>query len=102
MILLLTNYSLGLSLYLFPIRLLLELISSMNNLFRFQFSHFFAHYAAILYIIFHINFIYDKRKKINKIRIITDKDIFNQNIILNESIVKKYFLFRNKTYNEYK
>ena len=101
-ILLLSNYSVGLSLYLFPFRLILEIISSVNDLLKLRVGHFIAHYISLISIIFQIPNIYRRRKDINKIRIKSDKFIFNQNIILNESVVKKYFLFRNKTYNEYK
>ena len=100
MILLLTNYSLSLSLYLFPFRLFLEIISSMYDLFRLKFSHFAAHYLAIFYILFNIKFLYEKRKQVNKIRIISDKKIFDQKIILNKSIVSNYFFYKKKTFDQ--
>jgi len=100
-ILLLSNYSIALSLYLFPLRLLLEIISSLNDLLKLKIGHFIAHYFSIISIILNIPTIYKRRKIINKFRIKDDKFIFNQKIILNESIVKKYFLFRNKIYNNY-
>lgn len=100
LILLLTNYSLGLSLYLLPIRLLFEIISSFNDFIKFKFKHFFAHYMAIIFIVFNVKFLLQRRKKINKIRIITDKEILDQKIIFNESIVKKYFIFRKVKFND--
>ena len=100
-ILLLSNYSLGLSLYLLPLRLFLEIISSLNDLLKLRLGHFIAHYISLISVLLNLFNIYKRRKNINKLRINDDKFIFDQNIILNESVVKKYFLFRNKTYNNY-
>jgi len=100
-ILLLSNYSIGLSLYLVPLRLLLEVISSLNDLLKFRIGHFIAHYFSIISVLFNITNIYKRRKKINKIRIKDDKFLFDKNIIFNQSAVRKYFLFRKKTYNKF-
>ena len=100
-ILLLSNYSIGLSLYLLPLRLLLEIISSLNDLLKLKIGNFIAHYLSILSIIINIPVIYKRRKFIKKIRVKNDKFIFDQKIILNQSIVKKYFLFSKKIFNNY-
>ena len=94
MILLLTNYSFGLSCYLFLIRLFLELISSIRHFLKLELKDFFAHYVAILYLFYNIKYLYKRRILTNKIRIKSDQEILEQNIILNESLVKKYFIFR--------
>ena len=100
MILLLTNYQLSLSLFLFPIRIILEIVSSFYDLLRFKILHFFAHYRAILYLLFNINHLNKRRQLIAKIRKLPDKFLFESNIILNESIVKKYFIFGKNKFNQ--
>ena len=100
LILLLTNYNLGLSLYLFPIRLCLEFISSIYHFFKLEFKHAFAHYLALLYLCCNIKHLYKRRLLISKLRVKSDQEILEQNIILNESLVKKYFIFRKTKFSE--
>ena len=102
MILLLTNYQLSLSLFLFPIRVVLEVLSSIYDLIQLKFIHFFMHFKAIGYLLFNIRYLNKRRLLISKIRKLSDKALFEQEIILNESIVKKYFLFQKKKYNQIK
>lgn len=100
-ILLLTNYNILRSLILFPIRIFLEIISSINDLFKLRIFHFFAHYAAIISL-FNIYYIYKRRTFNKKIRKVSDTSLFSENIFFTESIVIKYFLKRIKTFNKLK
>ena len=93
LILLLTNYSLSLSILLFPIRIILEIISSFTELFKFKIFHFIAHYRALLSL-FNIVYLIKRRLLINSLRIVSDKSLFNDKIIYKQSIVFKYFLLR--------
>ena len=99
MILLLTNYNLSLSLLYFPLRFLLEIISSINELFRFKIFHFLAHYGALLSLL-NIFYLFERRKRIKKIRVVKDSALSKLNIILKQSVVKQYYLLRNKTYEK--
>ena len=101
LILLLTNYSLSLSLYLFPLRFMLEIISSISDLLKLRVSHFFAHYISLISILFSIPYLNKRRKLIAQFRKKNDKLIFGEHIILNESIVKRYFLLRKKIFNNF-
>jgi len=95
-VLILTNYSLGLSLYLLPLRLFLELISSFRELIKLRVGHFFAHYAALLSIILRIPYLMKRRNIIKGFRKINDKSILEQKVVFNESIVINYFFkFKN-------
>jgi len=93
MILLLTNYKLSLSLLLFPFRIILEIISSISELFKLRIFHFFAHYQSMLCLL-NINYLIKRRRFINSIRVVSDKDLFNKGVIYKQSIVFKYFLLR--------
>ena len=100
LLLLLTNYSLGLSLYLFSIRFFYELLSSFYDLLRLKPIHFLMHYKALLSVLFNIKLIINRREKNKLIRKISDLELFNQNNIKNQSIVILYFLFGKKTFQE--
>ena len=101
-ILLLTNYKLSLSLFLFPIRLFLELLSFIYDLFQLRFKHAYMHLKALFYILFNIKHLWKRRQLISKIRKVSDKSLFDQKIFLTESIVKKYFLLKQKKYSQIK
>ena len=99
MILLLTNYNILRSLILFPLRIVLEIISSVNDLFKLRIFHFFAHYAALISL-FNIFYLYKRRKLNKKIRKVSDISLFNENILFTKSIVIKYFLKKIRTFNQ--
>ena len=63
MILLLTNYNLALSLFLIPFRIILEILSSILELFKLRIFHFFAHYIAILSLL-NILYLFKRRRLI--------------------------------------
>ena len=100
LILLLSNYHLGLSIYLFLIRFFLEILSSIKELCSLRISHFIAHYKSLLWVLFNIKVIKRKRKEIAKIRIKSDIELMNDKVILNKSIVKIYYIFLKKKYSE--
>ena len=100
MILLLTNFNFFRSIYTFLFRVILEIISSIYDLLKLRPLHFLMHYKALIYLLFNINYIIKRRSFNSKIRTKNDTDILSQSFILNESIVKKYFLLNNKTYNK--
>jgi len=99
-ILLLTNYQLLRSLLTFCFRFLLEIISSLLHLFKLKPINFIYHYRTFFFLLFNINYLIKRRKFIKKIRVVDDKKIFDQKVVLNNSIVKKYFLFNKKYYTD--
>jgi len=99
MILLLTNYNIWLSLLLFPMRVIFEIISSLAELFKLRIFHFFAHYIAILSL-FNIFYLVKRKILINQLRLVSDTKIFSNKIIYNQSIVIKYFILRRFFYKD--
>ena len=93
MILLLTNYQLGLSFMLFFIRIILELISSLKELSRLRIFHFLAHIGAF-FSLMNIYYLIQRRKLNKKIRTISDIELFEKEIIYDKSIVYKYYLLK--------
>ena len=102
LILLLSNYSYRLSILFFPIRLILEIISSIKELFTFRIKHFIYHYLALFWVVFNFGTIISRRIKNKKIRLRTDKEIFKEGVILSKSIVILYYLLRKKKYSDLK
>tara|TARA_Y100001970_G_scaffold293655_1_gene441992 strand:+ start:10504 stop:11541 length:1038 start_codon:yes stop_codon:yes gene_type:complete len=98
LILLLSNYSFVYSFFFFLLRIPLEIISSIKELITFRFKHFIYHYIAILWILFNLQIIFQRRALINKNRSIKDIELFNRGVIFKKSIVMNYFLLRKKTY----
>tara|TARA_B100000131_G_scaffold311809_1_gene345107 strand:+ start:86 stop:1117 length:1032 start_codon:yes stop_codon:yes gene_type:complete len=93
-ILLLSNYSIIETFYLFFPRLIFECISILRELLSLNLGHAFAIIKSWFWIIKNINFICKKRKLINKIKI---KKI---NLIDQNSIVIKYFIFKKKFFSQ--
>ena len=100
LILLLSNYSIGLSLYLFLIRFPLEIISSIKELLTFRIGHFFSHYLALFALIIKIPLIISKRGIIKKIRKVSDWNLLEQKNIFNKSVVRLYYLNNKKKFIE--
>ena len=96
MILLLTNYNLLTAITLFPIRVVLEIISSVNDLLKLKIFHFLAHYRALIALL-NIPYLYKRRALNSKIRKVSDASI---SAIFKKSIVCKYFAGRIKTFDK--
>jgi len=101
-ILLLTNFQFTRSIFTFFYRFLLEIVSSIVNLVKFKPITFLYHYKTFLFLFFNYSYLLERRKFIKEIRNITDKEIFKQGVVLNNSIVKKYFLLSKKYFNKIK
>ena len=96
MILLLTNYNLLTAITLFPLRVVLEIISSVNDLLKLKIFHFLAHYRALIALL-NIPYLYKRRALNNKIRKVSDASI---STIFKKSIVLKYFAGKIKTFDK--
>ena len=98
LILLLSNYSILKSILYFIIRLPLEIISSIKDLITFKPLHFLNHYRALLWIIFNFSLIIKRRKKIKSIKVKSNATLFKEGLILNSSIVFRYYILGKKKY----
>ena len=101
LILLLTNYSLSKSIFYFILRLPFEIISSIKDFLTFRPLHCLYHYVAMIWIIFNMNILIQRRKKISQIKIIDCKSLINKGLILNSSIVLKYFILNKNKYSKF-
>ena len=99
MILLLSNYQFINVIKIFPLRIILEIISSIKDLFSLKILHFFSHYLAILSL-FNIFYLFRRRRIVRKIRINDDSALFNKKIIYSNSIVWSYFIKRKYFFND--
>ena len=99
MILLLSNYQFINVIKIFPLRIILEIISSIKDLFSLKILHFFYHYLAILSL-FNIFYLFRRRRIVRKIRINDDSALFNKKIIYSNSIVWSYFIKRKYFFND--
>jgi len=90
LLMILSNYNLLLTLYLFPLRYILELAAAFQALILFNFSHLAAIIQAHLWIIIHPHVIFRKRKKVRSIRKINDREFLNN--VYKGSVVFNYFL----------
>ena len=97
-IMLLSNYKLFTTLYLFPIRYALELVAMVYALTKLDFKHFFGVIQAHVWILFHIHIIFIRRRKINRLRTITDYEMMK--LMYKGSIIWDYYLRRKKTYRD--
>ena len=77
----------------------MEKISIMKDLITLSPMHALAQIKSLLWIILHPHIIMDRRKKVQKIRKITDEKLLND-IIYQKSIVFEYFIKGNKKYSK--
>ena len=93
LILLLTNYPVGISFRLFIPRFFMEFISLIMEMLTFKWGHAFAIIKSWLWILTHLEVLKQRRK------LLKDKKNLIPDLIYQKSIVKKYFIKRKKIYN---
>ncbi|MDB9722473.1 glycosyltransferase family 2 protein [Candidatus Marinimicrobia bacterium] len=71
----LSNYSLPLTLYIFPIRFTLELVALVYSFIRMDLNHAIGIIQSLLWIVSHPFSILKRRKQIKQIRIVKDKKV---------------------------
>ena len=98
LMMLLSNYKVLTTLYLFPIRYMLELVAILYALTKLDFRHMFGVIQAHLWILFHIHIIFYKRIKINRLRTISDYEIMKS--MYKGSIIWDHYIRRMKTYRD--
>jgi glycosyltransferase involved in cell wall biosynthesis len=94
LLMVLTNFSLPLTLYITPIRFSLEFVAILYSLIYLDLKHFFGILHALFWIFLHPHVIFRRRKLVKKIRRIKDKRILRH--MYWGSIVFDYYL-RKKT-----
>ena len=91
LILLLSNYQILNVIKIFPLRIILEIVSSIRDLFSFKILHFISYYFSILSL-FNVIYLFKRRRLVKKIRVNDDNYLFSKNIIYKNSIVWDYFV----------
>ena len=91
----LSNYSLPITLYLAPIRFALELVAALYAIVRLDLNHLLGIIQAQLWILFHPHVIIHRRKKVKQVRKIKDKKIFKR--LYWGSVVLDYYIRCKKT-----
>ena len=94
MLMILSNYSLAMSLYLIPIRIALEFVALFYALFCLDINHFVGILQSFVWIIAHPNVIIKRRIQVRKIRKVTDEKVIQS--MYWGSIVFDYYIKRIK------
>ena len=97
-LMLISNYSLPIVLYLLPIRLALEIVAIAYALFLFDLRHIVGIIKSLAWILFHPKIIYLRRQHTKNLRKVKDRDILSE--MYKGSIVLDYFIFRKKNYRD--
>jgi GT2 family glycosyltransferase len=95
---LLKNYSVVSLFKIMPFRILLDFINFFYSLSKLDFKHSYAIVKSHLWILFNLRLILQKRREVQKKRIIPDSDLAH--IFYQGSIILEYFLRRKKTFKE--
>ncbi len=99
LIMMLTNYGIPLTLYLFPIRIALEGIALVYSLIKWDIKHFMGILHANLWIIVHPGYILRRRRNTKKIRLICDKLVIDK--MFKGSVVFGFYLGRKQKASEF-
>ena len=94
MLMVLTNYSLPLTLYIAPIRIALEFVALIYSMVRFDMNHMIGIVQSFFWIFFHPHVIWKRRRHTKQIRKVKDKDILPW--LYWGSVVFDYYIRRKK------
>ena len=98
LIMLLTNYSLPLAIYVLPIRWTLDIIAIIYAILMGDWKHVKGIIKAHAWIVFHPRILYKKRIKVKALRTEKDKTILRK--MYRESIVFAHYILRKNRYSE--
>ena len=98
LIMLLTNYSLPLAIYVLPIRWALDIIAIIYAIVRGDWQHIKGIAKAHAWIVFHPRKLYQKRVRLKAIREIKDRNILKN--MYNGSIVFAHYILKKNRYSE--
>ena len=98
LLMMLSNYSLPMAIYLFPIRLILEFIAALYALALFDFGHVGAIFKSLFWILIHPHVIHKRRKRTGSLRRLKDRDILSK--FYRGSVVLDYYILRKRRYSD--
>jgi len=98
LIMLLTNYSLPLAIYVLPIRWALDVIAIIYSILRGDWAHIKGIAKAHAWIVFHPRKLYQKRVRLKAIRKVKDRNILKK--IYHGSIVFAHYILKKNRYSE--
>ena len=94
LLMILSNYSLPLTLYIMPIRLTLELVAMVYSLFCLDMNHFLGIMQSLFWVFNLPHIIWKRRRIMKKIRLVNDKQVLQS--LYWGSIVFDYYIRRKK------
>lgn len=98
LMMMLTNYNLPLTIYLFPIRLLLEFAAVIYAVILTDFSRAGAVLKSLVWIVTHPGTIYRKRKKTRALRKLKDREMLP--VFYKGSVVLNYYILGKRRYSD--
>lgn len=98
LLMLIANYNLPLLVYIYPIRVFLDMIAAVFSLIRRDPGRFVAILKAHLWVVSHPLFIFSSRKKVKSIRRLKDREIMG--LMLKFPIPLLYYLLGKKFYSQ--
>ena len=98
LIMVFSNYSFPLSIYLGSLRLIFELIACIYAIYKFDFNHLTGILKSIIWLVLHPLQIIKKRKRFKSIKKVSDKKILET--LTKNLIVVQHYLMRKKSYSE--
>ena len=97
LIMLLTNYSLPLAIYVLPIRWALDIVAIIYAILKGDWKHIKGIVRAHAWIVFHPRKLFNKRIKVNAVRKVKDKTILRK--MYSGSIVFAHYILRKNRYS---
>ncbi len=98
LIMLLTNYSLPLAIYVLPIRWALDIVAIIYAILKGDWKHIKGIVRAHAWIVFHPRKLFNKRLKVKAVRMAKDKTILRK--MFSGSIVFAHYILRKNRYSE--
>jgi GT2 family glycosyltransferase len=98
LLMLLSNYNLPLTLYLFPIRFVLEFVAALYAVALFDFPHVLAVFKSLGWIVVHPRLIARRRRRVHLLRKLSDKEMMGK--FYSGSVVFDYYLRRKRRYRD--
>lgn len=98
LLMMLSNYNLPLTLYLFPIRLVLEGVTVVYAAFLRDPGHIWAVLRSLFWIVSHPGTVFRRRRRTRAIRKVRDRDFLP--VLYKGSVVLDYYLLRKRVYSD--
>jgi len=98
LLMLLSNYNLPMTLYLFPIRFVLEFVAALYAVALFDFPHLLAVFRSLGWIVIHPRLIARRRRRVRLLRKLNDRELMGKLYV--GSVVFDYYLRRKRRYRD--